>query len=81
MGIMHNFHGWWIIPMVFCMIMMFFMFTGRRRGFGPWFMQNDTDNSKPINTTVESALDILNKRYAKGEISSSEYEAMKKNLG
>lgn len=80
MGPMCNFQGWWIIPMIFCIIMMFFMITGRRRGFRPWFMDQDTGDKNSTNNNSESALDILNKRYAKGEISKTEYEEMKKNL-
>ncbi len=37
----------------------------------------------PSNTATpsESALDILNKRYARGEITKTEYEDMRRNLG
>ncbi len=34
-----------------------------------------------INTNSESALDILNKRYAKGEITKEQYDQMKKDIG
>ncbi len=33
-----------------------------------------------IKSSDESPLDVLNKRYASGEISREEYEEMKKNL-
>lgn len=80
MSPMFHFNGWWIIPMVFCIIMMFFMFSGRRRGFGPWFMTQETGERNFSPKTSESALDILKKRYAKGEISKSEYEEMRNDL-
>lgn len=32
-------------------------------------------------TREENALDILNKRYAKGEVSREEYEMIKRDLG
>ena len=73
------FQGWWIIPIIFMLLMMLFMFFGRgRRGFRPnRFFDRDENNVKD---SSESALDILNKRYAKGEISKSEYDEMKSNL-
>lgn len=73
------FQGWWIIPIIFMLLMMLFMFFGRgRRGFGPnKFFDMNKNNVKD---SSESALDILNKRYAKGEISKSEYDEMKSNL-
>jgi putative membrane protein len=38
-----------------------------------------TQNKPPV-STKEDALDILKKRYAKGEISKEEFEEKKKNL-
>ena len=73
------FQGWWIMPIMFFILMMLFMLFGMgRRGFGPKrFFDRDENNVK---NSSESALDILNKRYAKGEISKSEYDEMKSNL-
>lgn len=73
------FRGMWFIPMIFCLFMMVFMFFGRRRmGFGPnkFFDREET----VIKDSSESVLDLLNKRYAKGEISKSEYQEMKTNI-
>lgn len=39
---------------------------------------NDTSSS---NTTTDSPIDILKKRYANGEIDEEEYERRKKELG
>jgi putative membrane protein len=74
-----GFQGWWIIPIIFCVLMFLFMFFGRgQRGFGPnRFFDRDENNVKD---SSESALEILNKRYAKGEISKIEYDEMKSNL-
>ena len=61
---------WWLFPLV--MIVLCFLFMrgcmGSRRmcGWGTGF--------------GESAMDILNKRYASGEIDQNEYEEKKKEL-
>ena len=68
---------WWIFP-VFMMILCFFMMRGRRGFrmccFGPRGIENDqTRNS-------ESAIDILDKRYASGEIDKEEYKEKRRTL-
>ena len=60
---------WWIFPLV--MIFLCFVFMrgcmGRRMcGWGP--------------RAGDSALDVLSKRYARGEIEQEEYEKKKKEL-
>ena len=66
-----GFFGMWIFP-VFFIIMMIWMMG--RRGSG---CDHSSDNHQ---AKSESAKDILDKRYAKGEISQLEYEEMKKTL-
>lgn len=61
----------WIIPLLFFAVFLFFM-----RGI---FGQNN--NSRLGNGSNENAREILDKRFAKGEINKDEYEEMKKALG
>jgi putative membrane protein len=74
------FGGWWIFPIIMCIIMMIFFFRNSgRRGFRPPWMQ-DSDSDHRDSTESETALDILKKRYAKGEITKEEFEEMRKDL-
>ena len=72
--------GIWIFPMImFAMfIIIVFLFAGRKWGCwhpwsGPFRYHGEGEES-------ESALDILKKRYAKGEITKDEFEQMKKDI-
>ena len=62
---------WWIFPLVMMIFCFFFMrrgFGGRMCGFGDYYGSR------------ESAMDILNKRYARGDIDQGEYEEKKGKL-
>ena len=66
-------HGWgmgwgWIIGLVL-LIFVFWMVTKSNRSNGTIEQSKD-----------DSALDILKKRYARGEINKEEYEEKKKDL-
>ncbi len=73
----------WMFPMIMPIIMLvalvlclYFMFGGGG-GRAPWRhpgMQQGTGRE------VESPVDILKRRYAKGEISKDEYEQIKQDL-
>ena len=72
-----DFSYWWLFPIAM-MALCFFMMRGRKGqmmcGFGP----RDED-SQSINAS-DSARDILDKRFALGEIDKEEYEEKKRVL-
>jgi putative membrane protein len=62
---------WWIFPLVMIVLCFLFMRGCIGRRMCCWGTGYDLG---------ESALDVLNKRYAKGEIDQQEYEEKKKEL-
>ncbi len=70
--------GMWIFPMVMCVIMLiFFLFSGRRGYRPPWWGPGGHHHESGDS---ETALEILKKRYAKGEITKEEFDRMKKDI-
>jgi len=67
--------GMWIFPLIFLFLIVCiaFMVFGR----GGCCMLGSRSGRKQ---SGDSAIDILNKRYAKGEITKSEYENMKRDI-
>ena len=71
----HGFGFMWLIPLFFFVVMLFCM----RGMFGkgsPGYGTHGDDTPH-----LGSAREILDKRFAKGEITKEEYEEMKKALG
>jgi putative membrane protein len=67
----HGFGFMWIMPLIFLAVFLFFMRGMFGRGSGGGGSRTQSDNAR----------EILDKRFAKGEISKDEYEDMKKALG
>ena len=71
-----DFSYWWIFPIVM-MILCFLFMRGRRWPMRCGFGFRDIDHQSGASN---SALDILDRRYASGEINKAEYEEVKRTL-
>jgi len=72
-----DFSFWWIVP-IFMIILCFLMMRGRRGSMMCGLGSIDIDSKQT--RTSDSAMDILDKRYASGEINKVEYEEKKRTL-
>ncbi len=85
--------GWWvifpIIGLIFMLLMMSRMFgfgrrgSGKGRGMGPMGMGPMGmmgDDREPDSERDESALEVLRKRYAAGELTDEEFDAKRRRL-
>jgi putative membrane protein len=76
---MWHWGGWWVFPtiMFVVMIICFFLFFKRGGCFPPWWNPRGPYREGGERDT---ALEILKKRYAKGEITKDEFANMKKDI-
>jgi putative membrane protein len=72
-----NFSLWWLFPLVM-IVLCFLMMRGRKGAMMCGFGSRD-DDSQRINIS-DSAKDILDKRYARGEIDKEEYQEKNRTL-
>ena len=70
----HGFGFMWLMPVFFLLILFFCMRGMFGRG------TPSSDNQGHSLTHQENARDILDKRFAKGEVSKEEYEEIKNTL-
>jgi putative membrane protein len=76
---MWHWGGMWIFPMIMLVVMIIFLFVffGRGGCRPPWWGLGGHHRE---GGETDSALEILKKRYAKGEITKEEFEQMKKDI-
>ena len=66
-----NWFPWmWVFPLFFLVVLALFVFRGPR-----WLMCSHGDHGRP-----QSAREILDSRYSRGEISREEYQRMRKDM-
>lgn len=68
---MWGMHGGWWIGGLILLIILVWAFSRRNQA---------VQTGPPPSNTGESSLDVLNRRYAEGEISTEEFEERKRNL-
>jgi uncharacterized membrane protein len=77
---------WWVFPLLFMLLMIgacagLMYFIGHRSGsghhFGPWHMMG---SGRSWGDPAYAALQVLNERFARGEIAKQEYEDKKASL-
>ena len=74
-----GFEWWWIFPLVM-IVLCFFMMRSRGGSMMCGFGSRGANDTLPI-ASSDSAMEILDKRYALGEIGKEEYEEKKTVIG
>ena len=69
---------WWIFPIVM-IVLCVFMMRGRMGCMTAWSTYRSTNTTRTISPS-DSAREILDKRYALGEITKEEYEEKKGDI-
>ena len=73
--------GMWLWPVVVVVVIALLIYLASQKSLGVG-QSGTIKDSAPVDGPVrESALDILKKRYAAGEIGKEQFESMKRDLG
>ncbi len=93
LGYMYGWVGWWaifpLVAMIFMMLMMSHMFLSRRTGsgggsgMGPMCMGPTggmSGHDDEHQTADDSALGVLRRRYASGELTDEQFDTMRDKL-
>ncbi len=89
-GHMFDGSGWWVIfPIIFMVFMISMMFgfwrrgSGSGRGMDPMCMghMGMGDHSDENGQRAENAVELLRRRYAAGELTDEQFDAMSRKLG
>ena len=68
------------VPLVIIAVILIAIFLAYKRGYLTSLRKSSMDTGKTQQPPDTAALEILNERFAKGEITSKEYHTMKKEL-
>lgn len=84
-------HWFWVVPLVFMILMVVFVAfavrragdwrSGHGQGGVPWQGWGPSDGPRARMGTGETPRQILDRRYASGELTKEQYEQMKRDLG
>ena len=79
-GYMFDGSGWWmVLPMIFMVLVILLIFGFWRRGSPMWMDRvggyPDADGDR-----AESAVGLLRRRYAAGELTDDQFDAMRRKL-
>ena len=70
-GPWYGFHGMWIFPLIFLIVLVLFLFRGPGWPMCGGYRRRDRE---------KTAREVLDRRYARGEISREDYQRMRKDL-
>jgi len=79
-GHMFDGSGWWmVIPMIFMVLVILMIFGFWRRGSGMW-MDRVGGYPDEASHRAEGAMEVLRRRYAAGELTDGQFDAMRRKL-